>query len=163
MVDDLLHAEPGGRRSGVADLLDVAMLARPLRRGDGEAAFGEVVLVVLPTARRKPGAMNHYERDLPVLGAAGCHPVPPALLTLATLRPSAPAKKSDSGRIQTVWDSIIRHLRSCRPVGQPAFGIAEPQGCLHEISDLFGWRPPRNEVRRKVQRRVERHRDEAAA
>src|ERR1700733_13188160 len=101
MVHDLLHAEPGRRSSVVTDLLDVALLARPLRRGDGEAAFREVVLVVLPTARRKPGAMNHYKRDLSVLSAAGCHPVPPALLYAGNTTPKRTGEKSHPGRIQS--------------------------------------------------------------
>ena len=43
VVDDLVQAEPGELVAVGAELLDVAVLARPLGRGDGEAALAEVL------------------------------------------------------------------------------------------------------------------------
>src|SRR3954447_19758880 len=51
MVDDLGQAEARELVGVAAQLLDVAVLARPLWHGDREAALAEVVLEVLPAAR----------------------------------------------------------------------------------------------------------------
>jgi hypothetical protein len=51
VVDDLGQAEARELVGVAAELLDVAVLARPLWHGDREAALAEVVLEVLPAAR----------------------------------------------------------------------------------------------------------------
>src|SRR5262249_5621472 len=68
VVDDLLDAEPGRLLRRGANLLDIALLARPLRRRDGEAALTEVVGVVLPAAARQPGTMDQHQRNRSVHG-----------------------------------------------------------------------------------------------
>ena len=69
VVDDLLQAEAGELVRVLAELLDVAVLARPLGRGDGEAALAEVVLEALPAARRQPRAVDQQQRDLIAVAA----------------------------------------------------------------------------------------------
>src|SRR5436309_11161058 len=75
VVDDLLDSEAGGRFGGLADLLDIAMLARPLGRRYREPSLSEVVGVVLPASCREPRPVDQHQRDLAVLGLAGFHPV----------------------------------------------------------------------------------------
>ena len=81
VVDDLLHAEPCRIFGGLAHLLDITLLARPLRRQDREAPLAKVVDVVLPATRRKPGAVNQHQRDLPVFTPRACHTYPLLQLT----------------------------------------------------------------------------------
>jgi hypothetical protein len=66
VVDDFLHAEAGRGLGGFSYFLDVALLARPLRRGDREGALAEVIAVVLPASGRQPRPVNEDQRDLAV-------------------------------------------------------------------------------------------------
>ena len=86
VVDDLRQAETLQLLGVLAELLDVAVLARPLRRRDGEAALAEVVGVVLPTPRREPGAVDQHQRDAV---ACGCHEMPSCLLSWRLYRRTA--------------------------------------------------------------------------
>jgi len=54
VVDDLGQAETGELLGVLAELLDVAVLARPLGSGDREAALLEVVGEALPAACGEP-------------------------------------------------------------------------------------------------------------
>src|SRR5262249_47376201 len=70
VVDDLGDTEPPQLFGVLADFLDVAVLAPPLRRRDGEAALAEVLGVVLPAARRQPRTVDEHQRDLVTVAAA---------------------------------------------------------------------------------------------
>jgi hypothetical protein len=96
MVDDLLDAEPSRRLGGLAHLLDVAVLAWPLGRGNGKAALGEILGVVLPAARREPSAVNQDQRDPVAVGVGRVsHAVLLVRIPTATLRQRTPRKKSN--------------------------------------------------------------------
>jgi hypothetical protein len=77
VVDDLVEAEAGQLVCVLAKLLDVALLARPFRGGDGESAGAEVVGEVLPATRREPGAVDEQQRGLGASGRGGGHAMPP--------------------------------------------------------------------------------------
>ncbi len=51
VVDDLGQTQTRQLLGILAELLDIPVLARPLRRGHGEAALAEVVGEVLPASR----------------------------------------------------------------------------------------------------------------
>jgi hypothetical protein len=70
VVDDLLQAEAGELVGVLAELLDVTVLAGPLRCADGEAARAEVVAERLPAAGRQPRAVDEQQRD-PIAVTAG--------------------------------------------------------------------------------------------
>src|SRR5256714_6757690 len=61
VVDDLGDAEAGRVVRGLAHLLDVALLARPLRGGDVVALLPEEVAVGLPAPGREPGTMDQHQ------------------------------------------------------------------------------------------------------
>src|SRR5207302_10859640 len=69
VVDDLGESESGELLGARAQLLDVAVLARPLRRLDAVAALLEVLREVLPAPCREPRAVGqdvicHRSSDL---------------------------------------------------------------------------------------------------
>ena len=80
VVDDLRDAETFELVCLRSQLLDVALLARPLGSGDGEPALREVVGEVLPAPGREPGAMDQHQRDSVAIGAIARHE---SLLSLA--------------------------------------------------------------------------------
>jgi sugar (pentulose or hexulose) kinase len=79
VLDDLGQPEPGERVGVLAELLDVAVLARPLGCGDGEAAFPEIVGEALPASRGEPGATPDPSGRV----HAFCHAVPGAYHLMA--------------------------------------------------------------------------------
>src|SRR5262249_21180643 len=75
VVNDLLHPEASRRVGGLPNPLDIALLAWPLRRGNGEPALAEVVRVVLPAPCREPRPVNEDQRCLAVfcMAAVAAH------------------------------------------------------------------------------------------
>ena len=76
VVDDLVEAEALDLLRVFAELLDVAVLARPFGRGDGEASALEVVGEVVPAVGCEPGSVDQHERS-PVAVGRGCHVAAP--------------------------------------------------------------------------------------
>ena len=71
VIDDLGQAESFDLVRARAKLLDVSLLAGPLRCGDVEAAGLEVVDECLPAARRELRAVDEHERRL--VSGSGFH------------------------------------------------------------------------------------------
>src|SRR5712691_1412924 len=97
MVDDLLHAQTRRLLGSRAHLLDVAVLARPLRRRNGEAALAEVVGIVLPAPGGEPGAVDEHQRDPVAIGAGAFHAIPPARVDATDATSPAPQPESPIG------------------------------------------------------------------
>ena len=72
VVDDLLEAEALDLFGVLSQRGDVAVLTRPLRGGDREAALLEEPGEVLPAVRGEPGSMDQHQRSRVAVGC-GCH------------------------------------------------------------------------------------------
>jgi hypothetical protein len=70
VVDDLVDAQARRLLGGITNLLDISLLAGPLRRGDGEASLAEIVGAVLPAACGEPGSLDQQQR---ISTAGGAH------------------------------------------------------------------------------------------
>ena len=117
VVDDLGDPQPGGVVRRFSHLLDVSDLARPLGRRDGEAPRAEVVDVVLPAARRQPGAVDEHQRDLSVCGHG-------ALLrsTRATLTPAEGEAPVRPGEAAVDPEKQPQAERATSTLGRPSAG-----------------------------------------
>ncbi len=71
VVDDFGDAEAFELLCVLLQLLDVSLLARPLRSGDGEVAAPEVLGEVRPAVGGEPGAVNQHQGDSVTFGVCG--------------------------------------------------------------------------------------------
>src|SRR5207249_4103245 len=62
VTHDLVQAETGELIAALAQLLDIAVLPRPLGGRDVKPTSSEVVREVLPAPRREPGAVDQHQR-----------------------------------------------------------------------------------------------------
>ena len=163
VVDDLAQAEARELVGVVAQLLDVAVLARPLGRRDARSRACR--------SSRSKFSQLRADSHAPWISISGICDVAIAasfvrsIESAATLRRVAPDREGSIGAAtQTLRDSIVGQLGPCgaRLVSQPPESRSR-SAALDQQVGAVGRRQPGGEVDREAQRRIERQRDDARA